>query len=262
VVTALVGLGFVAGTIALAWAVYFGARHLAARHIADDTREFASSVLFRVSALHGLILALVFAQELLIYQELRSALVQEATAIADIYNDIGRYGGPQVAPVQEALTRYARTVVDEEWSLLAAEGRLLPEAWAHREAIYLGLLDLVPQTPREDALRDHMVEDAQSIATIRQLRENMALRPIDPLFWFAAVTGVALVSLPYFVFRPSLVNVALLSVYGAFTGIVMFVIFAMSDPFSPPALLEPAAMQRLLETEIGAGPDPSRNVSQ
>lgn len=250
-VTVLVGLGFVVGTIAVAWSVYFGARLLVAPRIADDTKEMAGSVIFRVSAMHGLILALVFAQELLTYQELRSALVDEATAIADVYNDIRRYGGPQVAPVQTALSRYTHSVVDEEWSVLAREGRLLPEAWAHRETIYLAVLDLVPQTPREHALRDHMLDGAEMIATIRQLRENMALEPINPLFWFAAVAGVALVSVPYFVFRPSAVNLLLLSIYGAFTGIVMFIIFALSDPFSPPGLLEPAAMQRLLQTEVG-----------
>jgi hypothetical protein len=123
------------------------------------------------------------------------------------------------------------------------------------ETVYLAMLDLVAQTPREEALRDHMLEDAQRIATVRQLRENMALNPINPLFWFAAVAGVALVSLPYFVFRPNMVNLTLLSVYGAFTGIVMFTIYALSDPFSPPGMLEPAAMQRLLQTEIGSGPD-------
>ena len=127
----------------------------------------------------------------------------------------------------------------EEWSVLSSEDRLLPDAWAHREAIYLALLDLVPRTGREEALRDHMLEDVQLIATIRQLRENMALNPINSLFWFAAISGVALVSLPFFVFRPNTVNLVLLSVYGAYTGVVMFVIYAM---------------ERLLETEIGGGP--------
>jgi hypothetical protein len=42
----------------------FGTRAVAAQWVVDDTRELAGSVDLRVSALHGLILALVFAQEL------------------------------------------------------------------------------------------------------------------------------------------------------------------------------------------------------
>jgi hypothetical protein len=252
--TVLVGAGFVAGTIALAWSVYFGMRLVAARRIADDTRELASSVIFRVSALHGLILALVFAEEIRTYQQIRADLVAEATSIADIYNDMRRYGGPEVVPVQDALSRYARLVARDEWLVLEHEGRLSPDAWSLRETVYLTLLDLAPQGPRQQALRNHMIEDVQMIATVRQLRESMASNPINPLFWFAATAGVALVSLPFFVFRPNAVNLLLLSVYGAFTGIVMFIIYALSDPFSPPGLLEPEAMQQLLQTEIGAGP--------
>lgn len=252
--TMLVGAGFVVGTIALAWSVYFGMRLVAAQRIAEDTRELASSVIFRVSALHGLILALVFAEEVRSYQQIRADLVAEATSIADIYNDIRRYGGPQVVPVQEALSRYARMVAGEEWLDLEHDGKLSADGWSLRETVYLKLLELAPQSPREEALRDHMLQDVQMIATIRQLRESMALNPINPLFWFAATAGVALVSLPFFVFRPDAVNLLLLSVYGAFTGIVMFIIFALSDPFSPPGLVAPQAMQRLLQTEIGTGP--------
>ncbi len=255
--TFLIGAAFMAGTVALAWAVYFGMRLVLAHRVADDTRELAGSVVFRVSAMHGLILALVFAQELETYKDLRSSLVEEATAIADIYNDIRRYGGPQTVPVQDALSQYSHMAADEEWTVLSREDRLLPEPWKFWETVYLQVLDLTPQGPREEKLREHMLKDVQRVAAIRQLRENMAMNPINPLFWFAAVAGVALVAMPYFVFRPSAVNLLLLSIYGAFTGIVMFIIFALSDPFSPPGLFEPVALQRLLQTEVGAGPHAS-----
>jgi len=71
------------------------------------------------------------------------------------------------------------------------------------------------------------------------------------LFWAAAFIGVILVTIPYFIFSPSRLNLVLLSVYAGFSGFVMFVIFAFSDPFSEPAALPPKAFERLLETEIG-----------
>jgi hypothetical protein len=249
----LIGLGalFALGTVMVTWAIYFAMHLLVARHVDDGTKDLAGSVIFRVSSLHGLILALVFAQELLDYNVLRTSVVREATAVADIYNDIRRYGADTEAEVQRALADYTREVVDAEWAMLGTENRLTAAGWRLREAVYEAILDLTPATPRQESLREHMMAKVQLMAELRQERENSALHQMSALFWFAAIAGVALVTVPYFVFAPTVLNVSLLSIYGAYTGLVMFIIFAFSNPFTQPGALHPEAFERLLETEIG-----------
>ncbi|MHC9234438.1 bestrophin-like domain [Pseudooceanicola sp. 502str34] len=246
-----IALLFVAGTILIAWSVYFATRALVGKTFGSDTEALASSVIFRVSALHGLILALVFAQELLDYNELQRVVLQEATAVADIYNEMRRYGGEDVAPVQAALSDYLQVVSGPEWAALGETQRLTGEGWRIWDDIYGRLLDLPPDTPRESALRDHMLSKAQTMAALRQEREATALHGISPLFWFAALAGVVLVTIPYFIFAPTRLHLVLLSIYGGFTGLVMYVIFAFSDPFGGPGAMDPAPFTRLLETEIG-----------
>lgn len=85
VISLLIAAAFIVGTVALVWTGYFLMRLASARADKDEANDLAGSVIFRVAALHGLILALVFAQELFKYQEVRGALVREATAVADIY---------------------------------------------------------------------------------------------------------------------------------------------------------------------------------
>ncbi len=249
--TLFIGLLFVLGTILIAWAVYFTMRRIVGDRFENETETLAGSVIFRVSALHGLILALVFAQELVDYNQLQTNLVREATAIADIYNDIRRYDTEAQATVQSALSDYVRTVVDEEWTSLADRQSLSARGWQLREIVYQALLDLNPETPRQTSLRGHMLTKVQLIAELRQERENNALHRISPLFWTAAMAGIVLVTIPYFIFSPSRLNLTLLSVYGGFSGFVMFVIYAFSDPFNPPGALPPAAFERLLASEIG-----------
>ncbi len=249
----LLGGAFVLGTIVLAWAVYFTMRLVLGGAFQNETETLAGSVIFRVSALHGLILALVFAQELVDYSQLQTNLVREATAIADIYNDVRRYGAEQEAAIQSALSDYTRVVVDEEWDLLSEERVLSAKAWVLRESVYQALLDLYPDTPRREALRDHMLHKIQLIAELRQERENNAVHAVNPLFWAAAIAGIALVTIPYFIFSATRVNLALLSVYGGYSGFVMFIIYAFSDPFGDPGALPPVPFERLLETEIGQG---------
>lgn len=109
----LLALAFVVGTAGLALAVYAVTRRLVGSTFSEQTETLAGSVIFRVSALHGLILALVFAQELLDYNQLQGNLVHEATAIADIYNDIRRYDPERAGDIQAALSSYVRVVIDK-----------------------------------------------------------------------------------------------------------------------------------------------------
>tara|TARA_R110000764_G_scaffold58176_1_gene126545 strand:+ start:5196 stop:5510 length:315 start_codon:yes stop_codon:yes gene_type:complete len=46
-------------------------------------------------------------------------------------------------------------------------------------------------------------------------------------------------------------HLALLSLYGGYTGVIMYVIYAFSDPFSQPGALPPTAFTQLLLGEIG-----------
>lgn len=240
-------------TTAITWAVYFVTRAMFVGKVEAETKDLSSSIIFRIASLHGLILALVFAQELADYNEIRDDLVNEATAIADIYNDIARYGAADatVATVQSAITQYIHHVIDVEWDHLAGGGQLSDKGWALREEIYVSVLDLTPDTPRQASLREHMVKQAQEIATLRQKRDNSAVTPMSPLFWFAAMAGVVLVAAPYFTYSPSMLHLSLLGIYGGFSGLIMFLIFAFSDPFAVPGSLEPIAFNRLVMTEIG-----------
>ncbi|MCQ0971754.1 hypothetical protein MLD63_15120 [Paracoccus sp. TK19116] len=250
--TILTCAGFVLGTALLTFAVYFGSRLILGREFDSHTRDLAGSVIARVAALHGLILALVFAQEIDDYHALRDAMGREATAVADIFNDIDRYGTPASGAVQGQLARYVDTVIHPEWESLAQTERLADEGWALRETVYQTLLDLVPETPRQVSLRDHMIDRAQDIASLRQQREDAAMSRMSGVFWLVALSGVVFVTVPYFVFPPTRLNMSLLIAYSAYTGLIMFTIYAFSNPFANPGRLDPGAFERLLETDIGA----------
>ena len=96
-----------------------------------------------------------------------------------------------------------------------------------------------------------MLEEIQLIAEVRQKRENVVFQQISSMFWFAAIAGVVFVAILYFTYAPTVLNLTLLGVYGAYTGIILLIIYAFADPFAPPGQLEPVAFERLLETNIG-----------
>ncbi|MRG57340.1 DUF4239 domain-containing protein [Phyllobacterium sp. SYP-B3895] len=243
----LVAVLFVGGTITLTLIAYFLMRLITGGDPDGQERDLASSIIFRVSALHGLILALVFAQEMIDYQQLRNETATESNAIADIYFDAGRYGGGHAGAIQTPLSEYISVVVDKEWAILGATDRLTPEAWAKWDAAYAAVLDLEPTNKREESLRNHMLERLYTVAESRTKRESNVADSMSGIFWFAALSGVVFIALAYYSYPPQRRNIVLISMFGAYTGIILFLIYAFSNPYSPPAAMSPGPLLRLQE---------------
>ncbi|HEV7320909.1 MAG TPA: hypothetical protein VGO04_20115 [Ensifer sp.] len=245
IVEMLLGALFVFGTVALTLASYFLMRLIMGGEPEGHEKELASSVIFRISALHGLILALVFAQEMVEYQQLKYEMATEAGAIADIFYDAGRYGEAVKAPIQQAISAYAAEVIDGEWQSLADKGRLSPQAWVHWDHAYQQVLDLQPANKRQESLRSQMLERLHDISQSRTKRESNVADQMDSIFWFAALSGVIFIALAYYSYPPVRRNLLLLCLFGAYTGIILFLIYAFSNPYQPPAALAPGPLERV-----------------
>lgn len=214
------------------------------------TRDLAQGVGLRLATLYGVILALVYAHELGDVQAAREGLAREAVAVADVYHDAQRMGGAIGPVVQAAMRAYVEHVVEREWRLLARERRLSNQAWAARDRAYDALLDLAPAGPREAALRGRMLQRLTDIGEFRHLRMELASGRPGIAFWLLAVVGLALVALPFFVFRPSRQTRTLMAALGGFAGLLLFFIHAFDSPFSRPMQDRPAALERLLATDF------------
>lgn len=246
------GIGFVLATIGLVLVSYFVARKLLhPGNEGDRTLEVAGNVAVRVATLHSLILGLVYAQELDDYKGVRSTLTDEAIAISDVFNDVHRYGGAIIAPVQQGLASYVNTVIDEEWDMLADHSGLSAKAWREWDGVYQILLDLQPATDRERYLSGRMKERVTAIARYRQLREATSVSRFSGLFWGPAIIGLVIVSAAFYVYRPIRTHLVLLSLFGAYSGVILFFIFAFANPYANPGKLEPSPFVHLLSGDIG-----------
>ncbi|MBC00120.1 MAG: hypothetical protein CML67_11340 [Rhodobacteraceae bacterium] len=252
VFAALLAVLTVGGTVALAIGSYLLGRKLLLPLSGEETRDLAGSVIFRVSALHGLILALVFAEEIVNVNGIKQTTSRESALIADIYYDLKRYEPEQTAALRTELATYVALVVNDEWRELAENRRLSAAAWDRWSTVYSGILDLAPQTPRQVRLQETLQAEIREISRLRRQRENAALSSVNPFFMAAAVIGVVLTSLSFFTFAPTTVNLVLLSVFGIYTGMIIFFVTAFSNPYLPPGAIEPVGFQQLFQGEVRA----------
>jgi hypothetical protein len=91
-----------------------------------------------------------------------------------------------------------------------------------------------------------MLERITDIAGLRQVRESTATGGFGELFLAPALIGLVLLAAPFYVYRPSRTHLALISLFGAYSGVILFFIYAFADPFEEPGKMEPVAFQRLL----------------
>lgn len=230
---------FIAGALGLAFGPYFIARKLFLRRNTEKTYDLAGSVLFRIGALHALILALMFAHVTALYLDLRNAVTDEAAATSDVYHDLERYGDSEITEIiRRDLALYAGTVINEEWPLLESR-QLSSDAWAQWRKVMNAILDLEPESQRQVDLRAFMLQNMADIARFRERRQIGSKGNVPQMFWVVAIAGFALISLPYFVFEPSPANMMLLSIFATYNGLVLYVIFATGHPFDSPVAVDP-----------------------
>jgi hypothetical protein len=234
----------------LVFAPYAAARFLLRAHARDETETLSNSIIVRIASLHGLILALIFAQEQANMNDLRHTNAREAAAVADVFYDLDRYDPVGNARLRRAMAEYVRVVIDEEWEMLA-DGHLSQRAWDSWQLAYMGILDLTPVNPRQQTLRERMLADIETISESRNLREAGAIGGVTRLFWIVAVVGVVFVVVPFFVFPARKVNLLLLLSFAVYNGVVIYTIFALSHPFSPPGAVKPAPFVEVFRHDMG-----------
>lgn len=246
----LEGTGFIVGTALLTLLCYLATRWLAGGDPVQPTRDLAGSVIFRVSALHGLILALVFAQEMVEFQQLKLDSTIEATALADVYFDARQFDPAAAPAVQQPIRDYVELVVSREWDHLGKERRLYGPAWGQWDIAYDAILNLEPVGNRQESLRTHMLDRIHLVSETRVKRENHAENTLSDMFWFAALAGVVVIALAYYPYPVVRQNLVLIAMFGAFTGLILFFIFAFSNPYGPPGAIGIGPYQRLLEQMV------------
>ncbi|MCP4381937.1 MAG: DUF4239 domain-containing protein [Hyphomicrobiales bacterium] len=255
------GLFFVAATFVITFGAYVLARRWMRATVDEDSHELASSMVFRVAAMHGLILGLVFAEELSNLNAIKAGVVREANQLEGIYNDLELFaasGGGQgdVAAIQQTMKLYVGELIANEWTALNQEGNLSTTVSGYWRTMFRQLLALPASGDQQTWLRDRMLTKIDAIGLERDNREVAATTDISPTFWIVAFAGLAAIAAPYYVFRPNRVTMFLLVLYAAYVAVVLYFINMFDYPFSGFGLVRPAALELFYNEFLQGLPDP------
>jgi hypothetical protein len=228
---------------------YMAVRWFMTKELHPKTREVAETVAVRIGTVHALILALVFAEAQSTHTDLQQQVSKEVTAIEHVALRLNQWNGPEEDALRDQLASYVKAVLGTEWRVtLRPDGsRAARHAY---DDLDVAILDLPADTPRQQSLRSRMLADMDTLQDHRRDRLSLFHRGIPGLFWWMAMAGFAITVVFFFIFPETPLHLAMLGVYGAYTGLALYFILALSHPYVGPAAIDTSPYERVLEDDL------------
>jgi hypothetical protein len=226
---------------------------LVRRRIRDElspsVREVAETVAVRIGTIHGLILALVFAEAQSAHTNLQQEVGREITTIEHIALQIDQWGGLEQSDLRNRLARYVEVVLEHEWQSNARQQGSKETARAYND-LDVSILNLTTHTPQQESLRNRMIMNMDDLQDHRKARLALLHRGLPTLFWWMALAGFGIIAGFFLVFPATPMHISILSVYGAYTGLALYFILALSHPYAGPAAIDTRPYEMLLAEEL------------
>ena len=226
------------------------------RLVPYEKREQHNDVAGFLYAVVGVIFAVLLALLVIAvwehYQKANETVESEANAVAEIAWLAHRLPEPEHHVLQEDARSYAQEVVDVEWPQMEqglGGTQSLPEGWDLIDDMRATLQEVEPSTEAEQALYAEGLDQIERLNDARRMRIVAAKEGLPGVLWAVLVFGgVVTVGFTYlFGMRNSWAHRLMVMSLTAVIALVLFTIWAMEDPFSGGARLEPSAFELILE---------------
>ena len=175
-------------------------------------------------------------------------MAQEAGAAATLYRLADGIGGEPGTALRDALTRYLREAIAEDWPAME-RGGASHDATRALDAAYAALLTFAPGDGRGTALLAEALDQLHVVTQARRVRLVLAPGVVPGVLWFVLFGGAAL-TIGFTLFF----GTENLRVQAMMTGILSFLIFsgllvitAIDEPFAGVVKLEPESLAAVLE---------------
>ncbi len=220
------------------------------RRLSDElpakARDVAETVAVRIGTIHGLILALVFAEAQSTHTNLQQEVSKETSTIEHIALQLDQWNGPDANALRGQLAAYVTAVLQSEWQEPERPqgSRDVGQAYYDLDE---GILNLKADTPRKQSLRNRMITNMDSLQDHRKERLALLHRGLPMLFWWMAIAGFLIIVGFFLVFPASALHTAIFSIYGAYTGLALYAILALSHPYAGPATVDTTPYETVLD---------------
>lgn len=248
--TAWLGVLIVGVSVVLAVGGLLVARRLIPVSILQGHNDVAGFIYAVLGVIYAVLLPFVL---VVVWEEFREAehgTMQEAQTLVGLSQDVQPFPDATRQQVVGQAQRYARTVVDVEWPLLA-EGKDSPAAQAELGLLVQTVQEIEPSNARETAAYGLMLARLDALADWRTSRLFHSTSGVPDLMWVVLVVGGILVvgySYLYGVERLA-AQLAMTAALAAMVAMVLYVILVIDYPFTGDFRVDPDDLEAFLRDE-------------
>lgn len=225
--------------------VYGMAHKLISSNQSYELKDPITSLFRMVGILVSLMLSLAFSEVTTERKAIKQAIAREAAAISDTLVNLQLFDREGTLEIQKILIDYTQALIDDDWPAMARD-QFGQRATALKRQFTEMILKLQPENQIQKELKSSIIADIDAMSDYRLIRLNHALAA-PPVFTFVIIVGFLISMACFGAYRPQVPLLALVCLYTAFIGLVLYLILSLSGPFHGANIVEPTPFEHLIE---------------
>lgn len=221
--------------------------HRALRLPVDKSRNEAAFDAFKaVMAMTGVVLAFALVEANGNLQAMKGLVAKEAAAISATDRALLRSGNPQLIALRPDLEAYGNSIIEEEWPVLAGEGRGDGTDDAYN-ALSRQARAANPADARQQAMFAELLKSLDDMADFREQRLAESGSDLPAFFWITTA-GLLAIGLGLALLAPATVGGTVgLGATSAAVALLMAFVIIVDQPFEGDTSVTPKEIVKALQ---------------
>jgi Protein of unknown function (DUF4239) len=244
------GMGLIAATGLIAY------RKMVPQSDDISHNDVAGPIISTVGTILAVILSFMLVSVWQQYDQAGATVVQEASAVADLYHAAGNFPEPTQSQLRSSLRTYTNAIVSDEWPAMKS-GHVSETATKAQYGILGIIVRYEPKTNAQQALQQDTITFVNTLVDSRRDRlfDNQSGVPI--IFWIGMLllSAVTLACAYIFRIKNEKMHVFMCAALAAVIAVVFVLIAEFDYPFRGEAQIPPTAWLAL-QANIEGTPSP------
>lgn len=249
-------IGIVLGTIVIANIIFFIVRRYIHFSILKKHHDLAGFVIGVFGVLYSVFLGFTIINSQQNITHIISQVEKEAYLSESVFQSANAFPEKIKKDMQKKVLAYVKSIIDDEWPQMK-ERKESPVTLGKLEDIWQAFVEFHPQTEQEKLWYAKSLEFLFKQSNARLERIYSSWESIGTLPWLALIIGGIILTAFLFFFgtENSIAHMLLISLFSGYFVFMLFIVFALDNPFSKPMQIKPKAYQIIYNYDLTSSHD-------
>lgn len=213
----------------------------------EETIKIAQSLFGLMGATIGMFIGFLLNQAQGNFQSASALVATEASYINNLDRLLLRFGDQYALQIRGQLTDYLKSIINDEWNELRIE-RGCKETHMLWRSISQKLFKLEPSTPKQIAIYSDILNTAESVSEVREVRIDRSAQKLPTIFWIAILFVFLGICSLTSLMQPGVELAFAITVFPVIYGSLLGLLIIFDQPFKGSTSVKSTALKKVLES--------------